>query len=258
LLGDAGCLDDRWATDKTAVAGTDPLQVIIDRAADADGFSVINEAEVSARRQALAASGLTETSSWQALSTLDNHRGAVGEALRMSDLAAEHPGKTLQQGVILARQPHGLDFVETKDQALDWCETFGVNPRKLSSWVDDGQRRFGIQVSEIDVCVFEEVSGALHPRVFENVKAGNGTAGTADKQNRRALEAIVEPDMKILFHEDGEAYRDRTADVARSADVIAEVQIATVGPLGDPTYDVSLPLTASDITELTHRLRGER
>jgi len=246
LLVDHGCLTPapKW-TAATLAKGADPVAVLASQV----GLE-IRPAEI--QRYAAELAPITGDPKWKHTDALSNHRGMVGEALRMSQLAGEHPGKLVVQGIIVARSPPGLEAFRDVHAAKEWCTSQGIPSGSLFRFEGEQGPRFVIRETELDAAVFEPTAAGLRPLIFENVKCGTGSSGTARKQNQRAKDTLLGGDGLLLFPS-ATGLVDRTSELTGD---YSRIRTRTVGPAGDAGYDVELPLTAGDITKLAHALRG--
>jgi hypothetical protein len=247
----AGVLGPDWRT-AGAVPGRDVLVPLLARRLDDP--AAFDDPAAAARAEAmLAARGLFDSPTWLRAQEPSTQRGLIGEALRLATVEAAlvgTPDHYAVQGVYVVRAPPELWALTTRDAAVAWCEAHSEHPIGLRRWVDEGgQSHWGLNVTELDVCVFaREPDGSERAVRFENVKAGVGTASKAAAQNDVALAGWTDPHVHYLFPTDVGSMREPRLD--RSAEARAQIDTETVGPADDARYSASLPLSSHDITAL--------
>ena len=255
LLIDAGCLPHNWPDATEIAPGSDPLGVILEHAKTfGDAPIVMRPAELDARLARFRDVGITDDPAWTKTTALDNHRGLIGEELRLQQIADDpaDAGRLVVQGVFVVSSPPGLAACTNSEQAKAFCEANGLNAGRVMAWDEGDVHRYGFRITEIDVVVIEQTADGIRPIRFENVKSGNSSASTARKQNQKAVDGLADPNVKFLFPVADGGVVDRSAELDRSA----IVDTLTVGPAGDMNYDTQLPLSSGDITELTKRLEA--
>jgi hypothetical protein len=250
----AGVLGPDWRT-AGPVPGRDALAPLLARRLDDP--TAFDDPVAAARAEAtLAARGLFDSPTWHHAKESSTQRGLLGEALRLATVEGAlvaAPDHYAVQGVHVVRAPPELWALTTRDAAVAWCEAHGEHPLGLRRWVDEGgQSHWGLNVTELDVCVFaREPDGSERAVRFENVKAGVGTASKAAAQNDVALAGWTDPQVHYLFPTDGGPMREPRLD--RTAEARAQIDTETVGPADDARYSASLPLSSHDITALAHK-----
>lgn len=249
LMG-AGALRDGTWHDKTAL--DEPLDPVPILAARSEPGAADDEAAVTALKDALAP--LTQTKEWIDKPHESNRRGVLGEVLRTHSI--EHDpkdeGLVTERGLLVLDRAPGLENATTGAEADAICAANGYDSQRLFRYKDkDGRLCFALQLTEIDVLVAERTETGLRPVRFENVKAGVGSSGTARKQNRLAADTFASK-TGVFARQTEQGPRDVTHTFDRSG--VKDVELKTVGPPEDPSYDVALPLSAHDITVLSHRL----
>jgi hypothetical protein len=160
-----------------------------------------------------------------------------------------------EPGVLVVDQPAGLDACRTSREAEAWCAKNNHGREGLFRWTTPAGPQFGFLLTEVDVVLLAaRPNGKLACIRMENVKAGNGSAADARKQNRVAIDALARPSVRLLCRPKN-AGRNTYEDIRPRLDAASGApEAATVGPSGDPRYDVALPLSAGDITEVARRL----
>ncbi|MCC6809822.1 MAG: hypothetical protein IT381_20500 [Deltaproteobacteria bacterium] len=249
LIG-AGCVREGSWEDQAASG--DPVRALAER--QKSGADAPQEIETLARE--LTADGLCTSEEWVKKPELSNRRGVLGEVLRLQEIDqdANAAGLVKERGMLVLDQPPPLAAARTGGEAVRACGENGYNAGRLFRFEGtDGVIRYGLMQTEIDVLVAKKTALGLEPVRFENVKAGIGSASTARHQNALAKDVLARPSGVFVRVVDGRP-KDVTHTIDRRPEVLAKLELVTVGPLEDPGYDAALPLTANDITTLAERL----
>jgi hypothetical protein len=262
LLEARGCLPPRpvWTLVGELLPGSDPIAVLAGKPPRPDATRPPLRRDrpifrVLLRR--LLASELLRSEEWQShMISLDVTRGLVGENVRLAQIATTpaDTGCRAIQGALVLLAPAGLWACADSDAARAWCEGNGYPTRGLYRVKLEDGAHFGLLQTEVDVTLVREQGERLEVVRLENVKASDGLASEARHQNQVVLSALGHADLRFCVPAPGDAYTEVTDRLARDAESLRRVATVTVGPEGGDAYDVRMPLTEAEITQLTKDL----